>query len=260
MKKPDVCILRADGINCDEETFHAFESAGAKCTMVHINQLRRGEEKLSRYQILALPGGFSYGDDIHSGKILAVELIYFLKEQLTEFVNNGKLIIGICNGFQVLVRTGLLPYRRLGEIKTTLMDNSSGHFECRWVNLLIESSHCVFTRGMAGRVMSAQVANSGGKFYTSPDILQDIENKGQVVFRYAGNDGHPTLSYPANPNGSINAIAGICDSTGRIMGLMPHPERCVSQTQHPNWRRLDNNISQCCRDIFKNAVEYVREA
>lgn len=259
MKKPGVCVLRADGINCDEETSHAFENAGAKCALVHVNQLRRGEEKLSNYQILALSGGFSYGDDVHSGKILAVELTSFLKEHLAEFVNKGKLVIGICNGFQVLVRTGLLPYRRLGEIKTTLMVNDSSHFECRWVNLLVEKTRCVFTRGMAGRVINVQVANGGGKFYTTPDTLRDIENQGQVVFRYVGNDGSPTLLYPANPNGSLNAIAGICDSTGRIMGMMPHPERCVGKTQHPNWRRLNGDISACCQDIFKNAVEYARQ-
>ncbi|MDD4334608.1 MAG: phosphoribosylformylglycinamidine synthase I, partial [Desulfotomaculaceae bacterium] len=211
------------------------------------------------YQILALSGGFSYGDDVHSGKILAVELTSFLKEHLAEFVNKGKLVIGICNGFQVLVRTGLLPYRRLGEIKTTLMVNDSSHFECRWVNLLVEKTRCVFTRGMAGRVINVQVANGGGKFYTTPDTLRDIENQGQVVFRYVGNDGSPTLLYPANPNGSLNAIAGICDSTGRIMGMMPHPERCVGKTQHPNWRRLNGDISACCQDIFKNAVEYARQ-
>ena len=107
--------------------------------------------------------------------------------------------------------------------------------------------------------MSVQVANGGGKFYTAQDTLRDIENQGQVAFRYAGNDGSPTLLYPANPNGSLNAIAGICDSTGRIMGMMPHPERCVGKTQHPNWRRLTGDISSCCQDIFKNAVEYARQ-
>ncbi len=259
MKKPGVCVLRADGINCDEETFHAFANAGAECAMVHINQLRRGEEKLAGYQILALPGGFSYGDDVHSGKVLAVELISFLKEQLTEFVDKGKLIIGICNGFQVLTGTGLLPYSRPGAVKTALMANGSGHFECRWVNLLVENTKCVFTRGMSGKVISMQVANGGGKFYTTPQTLRDIEDRGQIVFRYAGNDGRPTLSYPANPNGSLNAIAGICDSTGRIMGIMPHPERCVGKTQHPNWRRLPEDISLCCRDIFKNAVAYAQQ-
>jgi len=258
MIKPRVCVIRTDGINCDEETFYAFEKAGAECHRVHVNQLRSGKEKLTSYQIFALPGGFSYGDDVHSGKILAVELTSFLKDQLAEFVEAGKLVIGICNGFQVLVRTGLLPDRNLGEIKTTLMANDS-HYECRWVNLLVERSHCVFTRGMEGAIMNVQVAHGEGKFYTDPATLQDIENRGQVVFRYAGTDGKPTVLYPANPNGSSNAIAGICDSTGRIMGLMPHPERYVEKTQHPNWRRMPDNTVPHGIAIFKNAVEYARQ-
>lgn len=259
MKNTGVCVLRTDGINCDEETLYSFEKAGAKCSMVHVNQLRSGEEKLSDYQILALPGGFSYGDDVHSGKILAVELTSFLKEQLNDFVDSGNLVIGICNGFQVLVRTGLLPDRRIGEIKTTLMVNDSSHFECRWVDLVVESTACIYTRGLEGRVISVQVAHGEGKFYTDPDTLQRIEDHCQVVFRYAGSAGSPTRHYPANPNGSLNAIAGICDSTGRIMGMMPHPERCVDKTQHPNWRRLTGDVSSYCQAIFKNAVEYARQ-
>jgi len=259
MPKPRVCILRTDGINCDEETFYAFTLAQAECRMVHINQLRHGEENLSSYQILALPGGFSYGDDVHSGKILAVELTSFLKEQLEEFVAAGKLVIGICNGFQVLVRTGLLPNRQIGKISTTLMTNDSGHFECRWVDLLVEHSNCVFTHNLEGSIISVQVAHGEGKFYTDPAVLKDIENGGQVVFRYAGTDGKPTVLYPANPNGSLNAIAGICDPTGRIMGMMPHPERFVERTQHPNWRRMPLDNIPHGLAIFKNAVSYASQ-
>ncbi len=261
MKRPRTCVLRTDGINCDEETFYAFEKAGAECRMVHVNQLRSGEEKLSAYQILALPGGFSYGDDVHSGKILAVELASFLREQLLAFVNDGKLVLGICNGFQVLVRTGLLPDRSPGAIKATLMFNDSSHFECRWVNLSIERSHCVFTRGMEGSVINIQVAHGEGKFYTDTATMQDIENREQVVFRYTDAGGRPTMNYPDNPNGSLNAVAGICDSTGRIMGMMPHPERYVEKKQHPNWRRLthaDNAPDGLV--IFQNAVAYIRQS
>jgi phosphoribosylformylglycinamidine synthase I len=259
MINPRVCVIKTDGINCDEETFQAFAQAGADCRVVHVNQLRSGEEKLATYQILALPGGFSYGDDVHSGKILAVELTSFLKEQLNAFVDAEKLVIGICNGFQVLVRTGLLPERKLGEIKTTLMVNDSGHFECRWVDLLVENTNCVFTQGLEGKTISVQVAHGEGKFYTNMETLQEVENRGQVLFRYAGNDGSPTLLYPANPNGSLNAIAGICDTTGRIMGMMPHPERCVGRTQHPNWRRMTGGIESTCQAIFSNAVKYARQ-
>lgn len=259
MSKPHVCILRTDGINCDEETFYAFNKAGAQCRMVHVNQIRNGEEKLASYQILALPGGFSYGDDVHSGKILAVELASYLKEQIEEFVAAGKLVIGICNGFQVLVRTGLLPEQNLGKISAALMANDSSHFECRWVNLLVEHSNCVFTRNLEGSMISVQVAHGEGKFYTDPTTLQGLENRGQVVFRYAGADGRPTVLYPGNPNGSLNAIAGICDTTGRIMGLMPHPERFVERTQHPNWRRMPSDTTPHGLAIFKNAVDYARQ-
>ncbi|HOV79603.1 MAG TPA: phosphoribosylformylglycinamidine synthase I [Bacillota bacterium] len=259
MARPRVCVIKTDGINCDEETFYAFEKAGALCRMVHVNQLRTGEEKLSSYQILALPGGFSYGDDVHSGKILAVELTSFLKNHLSEFVERGNLVIGICNGFQVLVRTGLLPSKRIGEIKTTLMVNDSGHFECRWVNLLVEPGRCVFTRGMENSVISVQVAHGEGKFYTDPETLREIESGGQVVFRYTGPDNRPTMLYPYNPNGSLNAIAGICDSTGRIMGMMPHPERFVEKTQHPNWRRMPSDVLPHGLPVFKNAVAYFQQ-
>lgn len=259
MKKPRVCILRTDGANCEEETFYAFEKAGAESQMVHINQLRNQKKQLAEYQILALPGGFSYGDDVYSGKVLAVELTSFLKEQLSEFVTAGKLIIGICNGFQVLVRTGLLPYRNLGKIEATLIANDSGRFECRWVNLMVEHNHCVFTRGLEGSLINAQVAHGEGKFYSDPQVIDQIEKSGQVVFRYVGLDGKPTSLYPANPNGSLNAIAGICDSTGRIMGMMPHPERYVDKTQHPNWRRMPEDIIPHGLAIFRNAVDYAKQ-
>lgn len=260
MKKPRVCVLRTDGINCDEETFYAFQKAGAASQMVHVNQLRSKEERLADYQILALPGGFSYGDDVHSGKILAVELTSFLKEQLNEFVSAGKLILGICNGFQVLVRTGLLPHRNLGNIEATLTANDSGHFECRWVKLLAEASHCVFTRGLAGTLIDIQVAHGEGKFYAEQPVMEKIEEAGQVVFRYADSGGQPTALYPTNPNGSLNAVAAICDATGRIMGMMPHPERYVEQTQHPNWRRLRPDTVPHGLAIFQNAVDYVKNA
>jgi phosphoribosylformylglycinamidine synthase len=229
--------------------------AGAESHRVHVNQLRSGEKKLSDYQIMALPGGFSYGDDVHSGKILAVELTSFLKESLQEFVDAGKPVIGICNGFQVLVRTGLLPERKMGDIRCTLMHNHSGRFECRWINLRVEESRCVFTRGMSGKIISVQVAHGEGKFYAGGQVLETLEKDARVAFRYCTGDGAPTMAYPMNPNGSLNAIAGICDSTGLVLGLMPHPERFVSLYQHPNWRRggLDGPHGL---PIFKNAVDY----
>lgn len=255
--RPKVCILRTDGTNCDIETLYAVEKAGAQGQLVHINQLRSGMENLLDYQMLVIPGGFTYGDDVHSGKILAVELISFLKEQMLEFVSQGKPILGICNGFQVLVRTGLLPKGRPGDISVTLMSNDSGRFECRWVNMRVEKSNCIFTRGMEGSIVSYQAAHGEGKFYTDRDTLEFLENSSQVVFRYCTADGEPTSLYPANPNGSLNAIAGICDPTGKIMGLMPHPERFIEPYHHPNWRR--QSIKPQGLAIFENAVKYAQQ-
>ncbi len=256
--KPKVCVLRTDGTNCDLETFAAFEKAGGDCRLVHINRLRNKEEKLADYQILAVPGGFSYGDDVHAGKILAVELTSFLKEQLVEFLAAGKPILGICNGFQVLVRTGILPDRKIGEVSAALVGNDSGRFECRWVTLFTENAPCVFTEGLAGKCLNLPVAHAEGKFYAGPETLKKIA--GQVVFRYAGKNGRPTQDYPLNPNGSLNAIAGLCDPTGLVLGLMPHPERFVEHTQHPNWRRRDFVSEPHGLAIFRNAVRYVKNA
>lgn len=256
--KPKVCVLRTDGTNCDLETFYAFEKAGGECLLVHINRLRNKEEKLTDYQILVIPGGFSYGDDVHSGKILAVELTSFLKEQLAEFIAAGKPILGICNGFQVLVRTGILPDGRIGEISAALVGNDSGRFECRWITLLTENTPCIFTEGLAGKCLNLPVAHAEGKFYAGQETLNKIA--GQVVFRYVGENGRPTQDYPLNPNGSLNAIAGLCDPTGLVLGLMPHPERFVEPTQQPNWRRQNPGGEPHGLAIFRNAVRYVKDA
>ena len=262
--KPKVCVLCTDGTNCDRETAYAFNKSGAESFLVHVNQLRSGTVQLADYQILVIPGGFSYGDDIHSGKVLAVELTSFLSEQLSRFVEQGKLVLGICNGFQVLMRTGLLPWGEPGNISGALMQNDSGHFACRWTKLLVEENNCVFTKNMAGEIVEYQVAHGEGKFYASDAVLAEIEQKGQVVFRYSYL-GQPVLDYPHNPNGSLHAIAGICDQTGRVLGLMPHPERFVEVFQHPNWRR--NYLTEGFKasaphgiTLFRNAVNYADAA
>ncbi len=252
MNNPRVCILFADGTNCDGETLYAFELAGGEPERVHVNQLRAGERKLADYQILAIPGGFSYGDDIASGKILAVELITFLSDQLREFANARKLVIGICNGFQVLVKTGLLPLGKLGEQTVTLTDNVSGHFECRWVDLTVPSSNCVWTRFSQRFTISLMVAHGEGKFVAPPDRLNALNYGCQVALEYA------TDSYPGNPNGSLNQIAGVCEPTGRIFGLMPHPERAVPRAHRPSARRLSALPPQGL-PFFRCAVQYVND-
>ncbi|RDV81294.1 phosphoribosylformylglycinamidine synthase I [Ammonifex thiophilus] len=247
-----VLILRTDGTNCDVETAYAFELAGAEPHLVHVNQLRRREVRLTDYRLLVIPGGFTYGDDIAAGKILAVELTSFLREEIGEFLAKGGLVLGICNGFQVLVRTGLLPFGRLGEVQAVLMPNAKGRFECRWVRLRVEKSPSLFTRGMEGQVVEWQAAHGEGCFYTNAEQLKTIEEQGLVAFRYVDAEGRPTQEYPDNPNGSLNAIAGLSDPTGRILGVMPHPERFVLPTQHPNWRR--KKIPPAGFFIFQNAV------
>ena len=284
--KPKILVLKTEGTNCDEETAFAFSLIGGDPQIVHVNELRNKKENLKNYNILAIPGGFSYGDDIVSGKILAVELTSFFSRELKKFIERkDTLIIGICNGFQVLIRTGLLPFRTIGKMKATLTNNDSGHFECRWVNLRIEpNSKCVFLNGLntsdGGRlnesnamtprrwIVSFQVAHGEGKFFAQKNIIDKIEKENLVALRYVDDNGKLTQKYPENPNGSLQAIAGICDTTGRILGLMPHPERFVRIEQHPNWRRMvikkpftRRSFSEGGQGlpIFENMIKYIQQ-
>ena len=255
--KVNVCILQSDGTNCDVELFYAFKKFGGSPQFVHVNELRSKLKSLKDFHILALPGGFSYGDDVASGKILAVELISFLKDEIENFRKKGGLIIGICNGFQVLVRTGLLPFGNLGKMDATLATNDSGHFECRWIKLKVEKSKCVFLQDDYD-VGWFSVNHGEGKFYANNETIKTIEQSGLVVFRYVDEKGDHTQQYPENPNGSLNAIAGVCDPTGRILGLMPHPEKFVDITQYPNWRR-EKITKPHGAFIFEGMVNYVKE-
>ena len=258
MKKVKVIVLRTAGTNCDYETVHAFQKVGADVDLVHINQLIRGEKEFSPYQILALPGGFAYGDDIAAGKILANELKYRLREPIEKFIADGKLMIGICNGFQVMVKAGLLPgFNGISDVQeTTLYTNDSGKFECRWIYLKsVENSKCVFTRNIKP-IIYLPVAHGEGKFTTiNESILDKLESNDQVVFKYVDAEGNHA-GYPWNPNGSDRDIAGICDVTGRIFGMMPHPERYVSKYNHPRWTRENLDEEGNGLAIFRNAVEY----
>lgn len=265
--KPKVIILRTAGTNCDSETEVAFKLAGGHTDLVHIQNLISGKVNLSDYHILAIPGGFSYGDDIAAGILLAVEMRHKLSDVLEEFVADNKLIIGICNGFQVLVRTGLLP--GLSKEKTTtnsdvtqratLAMNTSTRFECRWVDLKTEESQCVFTRGIKTNLY-LPVAHAEGRFTAPQDVLDELEDNNQVVFRYS-TGSHPSsdnIEYPYNPNGSDLNIAGICDKTGRIFGLMPHPERFLTKWNHPRWTREDLPDIGDGLVLFKNAIVYAK--
>ncbi len=264
-----VIVLRTAGTNCNEETAFAFSRLGAQVDQVHINALISGTPKLSGYHILALPGGFSYGDDIASGRILANELRLKLGEDIKQFIREGKLIIGICNGFQVLVKAGILPGLGTVRQEATLFYNDSAKFEDRWVHLKVES-RCVWTRGMSGKIY-LPVAHGEGKFIPrEKKMLDALVSNGQIVLRYCAPDGGQP-AYPDNPNGSVDDIAGISDTTGRVFGLMPHPERHFLFEQHPYWTRLkyqsvipakagiQNPIFGDGAKIFQNGINYVKE-
>jgi phosphoribosylformylglycinamidine synthase I len=252
MAKVKTLILRAPGTNCDGETAFAFEQAGAQISSVHVNRLMRREERLADYQIFVIPGGFSYGDDIASGKVLANELNLKLAQELPAFILAGGLILGICNGFQVLVKAGLLPKPSAnGEQSVTLTNNDSGKFECRWTYLKVnEKSPCVFTKGIDR--MYLPVAHGEGKLTARAGALTDSN----IVMTYCDAAGNDSITYPDNPNGSERNIAGICDRSGRVFALMPHPERYIRGTQHPRWTRLGSRKYGDGFQIFRNAVKW----
>ena len=239
MATPRALVLRTAGTNCDQETRHALELAGAKAKLLHINRLVESPCSLAGFQILVLPGGFTYGDDVAAGKILAVELMHTLRQAFEGFIQNGGVMLGICNGFQILVKTGLLPGARFSPAEKrniTLSHNLSGKFEARWIRLKApENVVCVLAE--PGETLELPVAHGEGRLVSrNPGTLRELADNGQVVYRYAGrNESAP--SYPEDPNGSADFIAGICDRSGRVFGLMPHPERYVYGCQHPRWTR-----------------------
>jgi phosphoribosylformylglycinamidine synthase I len=254
ISKVKTLILRAPGTNCDVESAFAFERAGAQVDLIHVDELIRQQKSLSNYQIMVIPGGFTYGDDISAGKILANELRLKLGGEIQKFVDDGRLILGICNGFQILVKAGMLPESKGGNAQSlTLAGNDSGRFECRWVYLCAnKTSPCIFTRGID--LMYLPVAHGGGKVVIEPEALEELN----VALYYADDTGDIRAGYPHNPNGSVNNIAGICDATGRIFGLMPHPERFIRWTQHPRWTREPWRDYGDGFRVFLNAVEWAK--
>lgn len=267
--KPKVCVIRTAGTNCDRETRQVFEWAGADAEIVHMNSLVRGYDpfmekkvKLDDYQILAIPGGFSNGDYIKSGAIFAHDLEHFIGEQLEKFVKSGKLVIGICNGFQVLVKCGLLPGLNRGKQTTALTYNDSLRYEDRWVKLTTpkEGTSCIWTRGI--KDIELPVAHGEGKFYASKELIDDLFRNKQVVFQYSDSIGKPTLSFPENPNASMESIAGICNPEGAVFGLMPHPERYNSPMNHPlaTLQKIQGTLPEkgLGLKIFENGVNYFK--
>jgi len=252
-------VLRAAGINCDMETEYALELAGAKAQRMHINRIIEDKNLLDEFQIIVFPGGFSYGDDVAAGKILANQIIHHLYEPIQKFIDDGKLVLGICNGFQVLVKTGILPggNSTKHQEEITITYNDSGKFEDRWVYLAPQTDKSVFIE--PGRKIYLPVAHAEGKVVTKDDAtLEKLKSEGHVAFKYVDKNGKES-DYPVNPNGSMDSIAGLTDATGRILGLMPHPERFVRPTQHPHWSRLKEKPDSDGMTIFNNAVKYIKE-
>ncbi len=257
--KPKALVLRAPGVNCDEETARAWELAGAEVESRHVERLVDDRRGLDRFQILTLPGGFSYGDDLGAGKILAAKLGVILADSIARLRDRGGLILGICNGFQTLVKAGFLPGGTDAK-PATLTHNDSRRYEARWTRLVVASRRCVFLT--ADEPLELPVAHGEGKFVVAdPAALDQLFDGEQIVLRYADSDNRPTELYPANPNGSARGVAAVCDPTGRVFGLMPHPERYVEKFHHPRWTRLEHRNDRVPDglQIFQNAVAALRQ-
>jgi phosphoribosylformylglycinamidine synthase I len=261
-------VMTGFGLNCDIETSYALEVAGAEVERVHLNSLISGEKSLSSYRIFVIGGGFSWGDDHGAGVIMAARLKHRLQDQILAFVDTGGIVIGTCNGFQVLVNLGLLPGFQPGEMKreVALISNDLG-FRDQWVNLSVNpASPCVLSRGI--RSVELPIRHGEGKFFAEPGVIEKLIGRQQVFLRYAKPDGSPAhAEFPFNPNGSVEDIAGICDLTGRVAGLMPHPEAFNHFTNHPDWTFLKEKYRREGKPMpeegegikfFRNAVGYFK--
>lgn len=272
MSVPRICVLRAPGTNCDVETAFAFDSCGGGAERIHLFELLETPQRLDEFQILCIPGGFSYGDDIGAGVVFASHLRGHLGDAVGRFLNAQKLVLGICNGFQVLLKAGILPggtaeslLAERDQADATLTWNLNGKYTARWVHLKTATSSNVFLRGI--EEIDLPIAHAEGRIVVRGEhVLNDWKRQGQIALTYAadqdtasnGASGSVTDRWPANPNGSTWDIAALGDPSGRILGLMPHPERFLFGTQHPQWTRLGLNGDGDGRRIFQNAIDYFR--
>lgn len=261
MREPRVAVLTGFGLNCEKETAFVFDKSGAISELIHINDLIIGQKNLAEYQILALIGGFSFGDHISSGRILTIKLKYRLFDQLEAFLSRDTLVIGICNGFQTLIKLGILPGGDQNNLQptATLIHNQPVGYRDDWIKVCINpDSPCVFTRGIA--LMDLPIRHGEGRFlYADDTVRKKMLDNHQIVMQYSDPITHkPTQVFPYNPNGATDAVAGICDPTGRIFGLMPHPEVFHSIYNHPHWsgRRSGTGEDGAGLQIFRNAVSY----
>ncbi|MEM8737545.1 MAG: phosphoribosylformylglycinamidine synthase subunit PurQ [Planctomycetota bacterium] len=251
---PHTLILRAAGTNCDRELAQAFELAGASTTTLHLHELIEDPRKLEAFDLVGFPGGFSYGDDIAAGRILANRLKHRLYDALLAAIDRGVPMFGPCNGFQVLVKLGLLPDPQARRQEVTLAHNATGRFIDRWTSVAVEpDTVCIWTRNLEKHDLP--MAHAEGRFTAPPEVLDRLESRGQIALRYDISEGGK------NPNGSDRDIAGICDPTGLVFGLMPHPERFLHPTNHPQWTRQGADFMEQTPiglRYFQNAVEYVK--
>ncbi len=253
--KPQALVLQAHGTNRDCDVAEALTLAGAEAVFMPLNDLRANKGRLLDFQMLVLPGGFSYADSLGAGKLLALDLKAYFSDEISAFVGSGKPVIGICNGFQALVKSGILPATCEHE-EATLTFNAEGRFECRWVTLKPVSQNCIWTRGLTDELIECPVAHGEGNFQTSSTfpLITFIENE-QIAIIYTQADGSPANGiYPINPNGSTLDIAGICNPRGNVLGLMPHPENHIHPFQHPQWTRGVNQNTGL--PLFRNGVKY----
>ncbi len=252
-------VIRTAGTNCDLETKFALELAKSKVSLWHMNKLKNNPAGLLDFNIICFPGGFTYGDDISAGKVFANQLKFWFKDYLLKFIEKGGIILGICNGFQILVKTGILPDLDF-EQKVSLVMNNSGKFESRWVylksdkNKISQTVKDIWIKGLPD-IIHLPVAHGEGKFYADKNVLEKLEDNKQIIFKYVDSKGEEK-GYPCNPNGSMCNIAGISDATGKVLALMPHPERCIYPYQMPLWQQEETSAWGI--KIFENAVNYFK--
>ena len=267
MVKPKVLVFSGYGLNCEEETKVAFEISGADADIVHLNDIIDGKVKLDSYQILAFPGGFSYGDDTGSGNAYANRVRNHIWEDLQNFIKKDKLVIGLCNGFQILVNLGLLPAldKKYGKREAALLHNDNARYTNRWVDLKVMGMKTPWLKGI--KSFPTPIAHGEGKFVAEKEVLEKLKKNGQIVLKYFKGEICEFQNLEPNPNGSIEDIAGIVDETGKIFGMMPHPERGMLFTQLPNWTNLREKLKREGKPlpylapgikIYQNGVDYFK--
>lgn len=266
MVKPRTLVITGYGINCEEETAKCFNQTGSEAEIVHINDVINGNKKLKNYQILAFPGGFSYGDDTGSGNALANKIRNNLEEDIIKFATEDKLVIGICNGLQILANLGLVPAvdNKYGVRQAALMHNLTARLECRWIYIKTTSKKCIWTRDI--EILHVPIAHGEGNFYAESEIMEKMKVNDQITLKYVDKNGNPANGeFPINPNGALEDIAGVCDPSGRILGLMPHPERFSTFENEEGWELKKEKLIREGKSlpkegeglkIFKNAAKY----